>query len=61
VGILTGTVAAAVLAAVVLRLRNRRYARIEAAERRDDDHDGIPDLFEHPPLSGDQGGNGPAG
>ena len=36
VGILAGTVAAALLAAVVLRLRNRRYRRIHEAELRDE-------------------------
>jgi Na+:H+ antiporter, NhaA family len=60
VGILAGTLTAAVLAAVVLRLRNRRYARIEAEEQRDDDHDGIPDVFEHPPLAAGEGGSGTA-
>jgi Na+:H+ antiporter, NhaA family len=60
VGILAGTLTAAVLAAVVLRLRNRRYARIEAEEQRDDDHDGIPDVFEHPPLAAGEGGSDPA-
>jgi Na+:H+ antiporter, NhaA family len=60
VGILAGTLTAAVLAAVVLRLRNRRYARIEVEEQRDDDHDGIPDVFEHPPFAAGEGGGGPA-
>jgi Na+:H+ antiporter, NhaA family len=60
VGILAGTLTAAVLAAVVLRLRNRRYARIEAEEQRDDDSDGIPDVFEHPPLAAGEGGSDPA-
>ena len=60
VGILAGTVAAALLAGIVLRLRNRRYARIEAEEQRDDDHDGIPDVFEHPPLAAGEGGSGAA-
>jgi NhaA family Na+:H+ antiporter len=46
VGILGGTLLAAVLAAVVLRLRNRRYKRIEADERRDVDADGIPDAWD---------------
>jgi Na+:H+ antiporter, NhaA family len=46
VGILAGTLAAALLAAVVLRLRNRRYRRIEEEERRDADLDGIPDLYQ---------------
>ncbi len=46
VGILVGSVLAAAAAAVVLRARNRVYRRIEEAERRDSDHDGIPDLFD---------------
>jgi NhaA family Na+:H+ antiporter len=46
VGILGGTLLAAALAAVILRLRNRRYKRIEAEERRDVDRDGIPDAWD---------------
>ena len=46
VGVLVGTLAAALLAAVVLRLRNRRYRRLEAQERLDSDADGIPDVYE---------------
>jgi NhaA family Na+:H+ antiporter len=48
VGVLTGTLLAAVLAAVLLRLRDRRYRRICAAETRDDDADGIPDVYQQP-------------
>ena len=47
-GILAGTVAAALLATVVLRLRNRRYRRIDAEEQVDADRDGIPDVYEPP-------------
>ena len=46
VGILAGTVLAAVLAAVLLRLRNRRYKRIEEEETRDVDLDGVPDVWD---------------
>jgi Na+:H+ antiporter, NhaA family len=46
VGILGGTLIAAALAAVILRLRNRRYKRIEAEEKRDVDADGIPDAWD---------------
>jgi NhaA family Na+:H+ antiporter len=46
VGVLVGSVVAAIAAAVVLRARNRVYRRIEEAERLDSDHDGIPDLFD---------------
>ncbi|MCU1605897.1 MAG: nhaA [Modestobacter sp.] len=48
VGVLTGTVAAALLAAVLLRLRDRRYRRIRAEESRDDDADGVPDVYQQP-------------
>ena len=47
-GILLGSVLAALLAAVVLRLRNRHYQQIEADETRDDDADGIPDVYGRP-------------
>ena len=46
VGILAGTILAAAAAAVILRLRNRRYMQIEAEEKRDVDADGIPDAWD---------------
>jgi Na+:H+ antiporter, NhaA family len=46
VGILAGTIAAALLATVVLRLRNRRYKRMHEEEQRDVDRDGIPDAWD---------------
>ncbi|BBZ30146.1 Na(+)/H(+) antiporter NhaA [Mycolicibacterium madagascariense] len=46
IGVLTGSVAAAVLASVVLSLRNRHYRAVCAEESQDDDHDGIPDVYE---------------
>jgi Na+:H+ antiporter, NhaA family len=52
VGILAGTVAAALLATVVLRARNRRYRRIAAAEQVDRDQDGIPDVYQQPFADG---------
>ena len=52
VGVLVGTVTAALLAAVVLRLRNRRYRRICAEESADANDDGIPDAFEPPFTEG---------
>jgi NhaA family Na+:H+ antiporter len=52
VGILAGTVVAALLAAVVLRLRNRRYRRIAAEETVDADHDGVPDVYQRPSAEG---------
>ena len=52
VGILAGTLAAALLATVVLRLRNARYRRIEEEERVDADGDGIPDVYQRPGSDG---------
>ena len=46
IAVLTGSLLAAALAAVVLRLRNRHYRSIFLEETRDDDHDGIPDVYE---------------
>ncbi|MEV0358770.1 Na+/H+ antiporter NhaA [Nocardia sp. NPDC050697] len=46
IGVFLGTVTAAALAAVVLTARNRTYRRIAERERRDDDHDGIPDIYQ---------------
>src|SRR3954467_2002606 len=46
VGVLVGTVTAALLAAVLLRLRNRRYRRIAVLEQADVDADGVPDVFQ---------------
>lgn len=46
VAILTGSLVAALLATVVLRLRNRHYRTVEQAELRDADGDGVPDVFE---------------
>ena len=49
VGVLTGSLLAAVLAAVLLRLRNRVYRQISAAESLDRDSDGVPDVYEPRP------------
>ncbi|SNR48303.1 Na+/H+ antiporter NhaA [Blastococcus mobilis] len=46
VGILAGTVAAALLATVLLRLRNRRYRQMYEEEQRDVDQDGVPDAWD---------------
>ncbi|ACV76828.1 Na+/H+ antiporter NhaA [Nakamurella multipartita] len=46
IAVLAGSVTAAVLAAVLLRMRNRRYRAICEEEERDDDHDGIPDIYQ---------------
>ncbi|UKA63935.1 Na+/H+ antiporter NhaA [Arthrobacter sp. FW306-04-A] len=45
VAILAGSLAAAVLAAVVLKARNRHYRRVAREEQTDDDGDGVPDVF----------------
>ena len=47
VAILTASVLAALIAAIVLSTRNRHYRTIEAEESIDADHDGIPDVYEH--------------
>lgn len=46
IAVLVGSVAAAILAGVLLRLRNRRYRAICEEEERDTDHDGIPDIYQ---------------
>ncbi len=51
VGVLTASVLAALLASVVLRLRNRAYARIHRLETADDDHDGVPDVYVDRPVA----------
>jgi Na+:H+ antiporter, NhaA family len=48
VAVLTGTLLAAALAAVLLKLRDRRYQRIRAVEELDTDWDGIPDVYQQP-------------
>jgi NhaA family Na+:H+ antiporter len=45
-GILLGSLLAALLAGVVLRIRNRRYRDIRTTEELDLDADGIPDIFQ---------------
>src|SRR4051794_233269 len=52
VGVLVGTVTAALLATVVLRLRNRRYRRIAVLEQADADQDGVPDVYQRPSAEG---------
>jgi NhaA family Na+:H+ antiporter len=46
VAVLFGSVLAAVLAAILLKARNRAYRRIELEESADSDHDGIPDVYQ---------------
>lgn len=46
VAVLAGSLLAAALAAVVLRLRNRHYRSVWELENRDLDRDGVPDIYE---------------
>lgn len=46
VGILTGSVVAALLAGVIIKSRDRTYRRIELAESADEDGDGVPDVYQ---------------
>ena len=46
VGVLTGSLLSALLAAGVLRLRNRTYRRLYEQESLDTDADGVPDVYE---------------
>jgi Na+:H+ antiporter, NhaA family len=46
IAVLAGSIAAAVLAAILLRARNRRYRAMWEEEHVDRDHDGIPDIYE---------------
>ncbi|MEU7551048.1 Na+/H+ antiporter NhaA [Streptomyces sp. NPDC044571] len=44
--VLIGSLIAAVIAGVMLKLRNRTYRALTEAEERDEDRDGIPDIYE---------------
>jgi NhaA family Na+:H+ antiporter len=46
IGVLLGSLLAALLATVVLRIRNRHYRSLCADEARDTDGDGVPDVYE---------------
>ncbi|WP_028659777.1 Na+/H+ antiporter NhaA [Nocardioides insulae] len=46
IGVLVGSIVAALLAAVTLRTRNRTYRHLEEVETRDENQDGVPDVFE---------------
>ncbi|MFD4242646.1 Na+/H+ antiporter NhaA [Streptomyces sp. NPDC058525] len=49
--VLIGSLIAAVFACVLLKLRDRKYRALTEAEERDEDHDGIPDIYEeHTPA-----------
>ncbi len=56
IAVLCGSLLAALLATVILRLRNRVYRRIHEEETRDEDRDGIPDVYQEPsPADGGPG------
>ncbi|GAU67807.1 Na(+)/H(+) antiporter NhaA [Streptomyces sp. NBRC 110611] len=44
--VLIGSLLAAVCAGILLKLRNAKYKKLCEDEERDDDHDGIPDIYE---------------
>ncbi|CAM5674498.1 Na(+)/H(+) antiporter NhaA OS=Streptomyces fumanus OX=67302 GN=nhaA3 PE=3 SV=1 [Streptomyces fumanus] len=44
--VLTGSLIAALLATVLLKIRNAKYRALCEAEERDDDHSGVPDVYE---------------
>jgi NhaA family Na+:H+ antiporter len=46
VAVLTGSVLAALIASIILRLRSRAYEKVWAAEHSDSDADGVPDAYE---------------
>jgi NhaA family Na+:H+ antiporter len=48
VAVLIGSLRAATLASVVLRIRNGVSSRIEEAETADNDADGVPDIYRSP-------------
>ncbi|GAA2522782.1 Na+/H+ antiporter NhaA [Winogradskya humida] len=50
IGVLAGSLVAALLAMVVLRLRNRHYRRLCEQEEVDSDRDGIPDVYQRDPA-----------
>jgi NhaA family Na+:H+ antiporter len=52
IGVLAGSLLSALLATVVLRIRNRYYRRIRAAEELDTDADGVPDVYQTDPGRG---------
>ncbi len=46
IGVLAGSVVAGAAASLVLVSRNAAYRRIEALETADEDHDGVPDIYQ---------------
>jgi len=51
IAVLTGSLLAAVVASVILRIRNQVYRRISEAERVDRDRDDIPDVYQDRPQA----------
>lgn len=51
VAVLAGSLAAALLATIILRLRNRTYRRIYDAENADVDRDDILDVYQQPGVT----------
>jgi len=49
IAVLLASVLAAAIAGLALLSRNRHYARVAAVEERDEDRDGIPDVYQNPP------------
>jgi NhaA family Na+:H+ antiporter len=54
IAVLAGSVLSAALAAVVLKVRDRVYRRMCAAEEVDSDADGVPDVYESASSSGEE-------
>ncbi|MEJ3742596.1 Na+/H+ antiporter NhaA [Actinomycetes bacterium KLBMP 9797] len=54
VAVLAGSLGAALLAAVVLRARDRAYRRLREAEAVDRDRDGVPDVYQASPPTGER-------
>jgi len=53
VGTLLGSLVSALVAGVVVKARDRTYRRIHEEETADADDDGIPDVYQSRPPSGD--------
>jgi Na+:H+ antiporter, NhaA family len=47
IGVLAGSLLSALLAAIVLRARNRHYRRLHEQESADSDADGVPDVYQN--------------
>ncbi|GAA1265279.1 Na+/H+ antiporter NhaA [Pseudonocardia aurantiaca] len=57
IGVLLGSLVAALLATIVLRVRNGHHRRMCAEEERDSDADGVPDVYQSGPPG--RGASGP--